>query len=45
MILTELDHQSTIEAPVPNGPQKLREGRHEGPKMVYRLSYILGVQH
>ena len=26
MTLTTLDHQSTIEAPVPNGSQKLREG-------------------
>ncbi len=25
MILTELDYQSTIEAPVPNCPQKLQE--------------------
>ena len=44
-MLTELDDQSTIEAPVPNGPQKLAEGRNKGLKMVYRSSDILGMQH
>ena len=27
MTLTALGHQSTIEAPVPNDPKKLREGK------------------
>jgi hypothetical protein len=27
MTLTELDYQNTIEKPVPNGAQKLREGK------------------
>ena len=27
MTLTALSHQSTIEAPVPNDPKKLREGK------------------
>ena len=27
MTLTELDYQNTIEEPIPNGAQKLREGK------------------
>jgi len=45
MMLTELDYQSTIEAPVPNSPQKLKRGRHEDSKVKWEASDILGERH
>ena len=38
MVLTELNYQSTIEAPVPNGPQKLWKVKHEGSKIICNIT-------